>query len=140
MMNKFRQWMYGRYGNDEMGMALWLAALVILLAGGIVGIFAKTAGTVLAYIVLALRLISVGLLVWMMLRMFSKNIAKRRAENYKWLTFWRKLKGIFRKRPDAKTHRYFKCPSCRQTVRVPKNKGKISITCPKCGTKFIKKT
>ena len=132
--------MYGRYGNDEMGIALWLVAIVIMLAGGIVGIFAKNAGSVLAYIVLAFRLISVGLLVWMLLRMFSRNIAKRRAENYKWLTFWRKIKGIFRRRPDAKTHRHFKCPFCKQTVRVPKNIGKISITCPKCGTKFVKKT
>jgi len=132
--------MYGRYGNDEMGMALWLVALVLMLGGGIAGMFAKVQGSVLTYIVLALRLVSVGLLVWMLMRMFSRNIAKRRAENYKWLAFWRKLKGIFRKRPDAKTHRYFKCPSCAQKVRVPRNIGKISITCPKCSTKFIKKT
>ena len=140
MMNKFRQWMYGRYGNDEMGMVLWIAAIVVMLAGGITGRFVKADNSVLAYVAFGLRIVSLGLLVWMMLRMFSKNIARRRAENYKWLSFWRKLKAIFVKRPDAKTHRYFKCPSCKQKVRVPRNIGKINITCPKCGTKFIKKT
>lgn len=139
MMNKFRQWMYGRYGNDEMGMALWIIALVAMIVGGVLGWFVKEP-SFLYYLELFLRLLSVVLLVWMLVRMFSRNIAKRRAENYKWLAFFRKLKGVFRKRPDAKTHRYFKCPSCKQTVRVPRNKGKINITCPKCGTKFIKKT
>lgn len=132
--------MYGRYGNDEMGFALWMIALVTMIAGGIMGMFTTVANSALSYIVMFLRLVSVVLLVWMLVRMFSRNIAKRRAENYKWLAFWRRVKALFRKCPDRKTYRYFKCPSCRQTVRVPRHKGKINITCPKCGTKFIKKT
>jgi len=138
MMNKLRQWMYGRYGNDEMGIATWILSLVLLIVAGILSAVAKT--NVLSYIALGVRVLATALLVWMICRMFSKNIAKRRAENYKFLAFARGFKGIFKKRPDAKTHRYFKCPGCGQTVRVPRNKGKINITCPKCGRKFIKKT
>ena len=37
-------------------------------------------------------------------------------------------------------HRYFDCPKCRQPVRVPRGKGKIMITCPKCKERFQRKT
>lgn len=139
MMNKLRQWMYGRYGNDELSLVTWIASLVLLVLSSILSTFAKTGGALL-YVASGIRILGLAMLVWMMFRMFSKNIARRRAENYKFLAFTRSLKGIFRRRPDAKTHRYFKCPGCGQTVRVPRNKGKINITCPKCGVKFIKKT
>ena len=138
MMNKLRQWMYGRYGNDELSLFLWIVSLVVLVGSSIVSAFAKT--EVLMYVAFGLRVLGLVLLVVMLFRMFSKNLAKRRADNYKFLAFARKFKGTFRKRPDAKTHRYFKCPGCGQTVRVPRNKGKINITCPKCRTRFIKKT
>ena len=68
-----------------------------------------------------------------LLRMFSRNIPARRRENA-WLL------GLFRRPADAKTHRRFRCPKCHQKVRVPRGKGKIQITCPQCGEKFIKKT
>lgn len=139
MMNKLRQWMYGRYGNDELSLAIWIVSLVLLVISSILSAFAKTGGALL-YVAFGIRILGLAMLIWMMFRMFSKNIARRRAENYKFLAFSRSLKGIFRRRPDAKTHRYFKCPGCGQTVRVPRNKGKINITCPKCGVKFIKKT
>jgi peptidoglycan/LPS O-acetylase OafA/YrhL len=65
-------------------------------------------------------------------RSLSRNIYKRYEENRKFLVFFQKLKD--------KDHRYYNCPRCRQQVRVPKGKGKISITCPKCREKFIKTT
>ena len=138
MMNKLRQWMYGRYGNDELSLFMWIVSLVLLVASSIVTALAKT--EVLGYVALGLRGLGLVLLILMLLRMFSRNISRRQAENYKFLNFGRKFKKLFRRRPDAKTHRYFKCPGCGQTVRVPRNKGKISITCPRCATKFIKKT
>ena len=49
------------------------------------------------------------------------------------------LEGIFEKLKDRE-HRYYACPKCRQPVRVPRGKGKIAITCPKCKERFIKKT
>lgn len=38
-----------------------------------------------------------------------------------------------------KDHKYFFCPKCGQSVRVPKGAGKIRVKCPKCGEKFEKK-
>ena len=77
-------------------------------------------------------------------RIFSKNIYKRAAENQ---AFMKKTAGIrswFYKQKSMmaqrKTHRIFKCPTCKQKIRVPKGKGRIEIRCPKCSTKFIKKS
>ena len=72
------------------------------------------------------------LVVVALFRMLSRNTYKRYQENRKYLRFMERLKD--------KEHRHFDCPRCRQPVRVPRGKGKIAITCPKCGEKFIKKT
>ena len=73
-----------------------------------------------------------ALLFWANFRTFSRNTYKRYQENRRYLRFMDQLRD--------KEHRYYTCPRCRQTVRVPKGKGKISITCPKCSERFIKKT
>lgn len=114
---QIKRFMYGRYGTDTLNLVLIVAAFLCNLFGR-------------NYI---LYLISLALITLALLRMFSRNIAARRREN-EWLT------GLFKRRPDAKTHRHFVCPKCHQKVRVPKGKGKIMITCPKCGEKFAKKT
>ena len=114
---QINRFMYGRYGTDTLNLVLIVAAFLCNLFGR-------------NYI---LYLISLALITLALLRMFSRNIAARRREN-EWLT------GLFKRRPDAKTHRHFACPKCHQKVRVPKGKGKIMITCPKCGEKFAKKT
>ena len=114
---QIKRFMYGRYGTDTLNLVLIVAAFLCNLFGR-------------NYI---LYLISLALITLALLRMFSRYIAARRREN-EWLT------GLFKRRPDAKTHRHFSCPKCHQKVRVPKGKGKIMITCPKCGEKFAKKT
>lgn len=130
-MNGFRRFMMGRYGGDKFGMFL----IILSIAISIVLMFVPV-----AYI---------SLLAWIPLifaiyRMFSKNVAKRQQENYTYLRFLGEVKALPRtvkkQMQDSKTHRYFRCPKCGQKLRVPKGKGKINITCSKCGNKFIKKT
>jgi hypothetical protein len=131
-MNWFKRIMAGRYGNDQLSMALLLFALILTLISSFS--YNLKLFSYLSYIPLALCIF----------RMFSKNINKRRMENYKFSMFvspiysW-SLKKIKRLQ-DSKTHKYLKCPNCKQTLRVPKGKGKISISCPKCKMDFIKKT
>lgn len=118
-----RRFMDGRYGTDKLNMAILLAGLgCSVLASLLPGTAVKLTFTTVSYIFMCLAIF----------RTLSRNIYKRYEENRKFLLFFQKLKD--------KDHRYYNCPRCRQQVRVPKGKGKISITCPKCREKFIKTT
>ena len=89
-------------------------------------------------------IVGIVLLVYTYYRMFSKNISKMYAQNQKYLNA--KYRAVVKK--DAwkkqwqqrKIYRFYRCPGCKQKVRVPKGKGKICITCPKCRMEFIKKS
>jgi len=118
-----RHFMMGRYGTDKLNMAILGAGLVACL----LSMFLR-----IPLLNLAMTLISYIFMGWAIFRSLSRNTYKRYQENRKYLMFLQRLKD--------RQHRYFDCPRCRQQVRVPRGKGKISITCPKCGEKFIKKT
>lgn len=118
-----RHFMQGRYGTDKLNTTI----LVVGVAACFLQILLP--GTVLKLFLMVLSYICMG---WAIFRSLSRNTYKRYQENRKYLRFVEQLKD--------KEHRYFDCPRCRQSVRVPRGKGKISITCPKCKEKFIKKT
>ena len=118
-----RQFMAGRYGTDKLNMAL----LCVGLVASLISVFIR-----LPLLNLVLTVVSYGFLITVIFRSLSRNTYKRYQENRKYLMFVQRLKD--------REHRYFDCPRCRQQVRVPRGKGKISITCPKCREKFIKKT
>lgn len=130
-MNWFRRFMIGRYGPDQLSIALMFLSLLLSL---LLFFFPSTALSYIVYIPFIVFLF----------RILSKNVNKRREENIKFLKLWYPIASWFRKKQyqlkNSKTHRYYKCPSCKQSVRVPKGKGKILITCPKCKLEFIKKT
>ena len=119
----FRRFMTGRYGNDKLNMTLLVVALVVCF----VNLFLPKSPAKLALV-----LVYYGILGYALFRTFSRNTYKRYQENRKYLQFVERLRD--------REHRYYDCPKCHQQVRVPKEKGKISITCPKCKEKFIKKT
>ena len=118
-----RRFMDGRYGSDKLNTAILMAALVLVL----VYTFLPPG---LAKIVL--WLISYVLMIWAIFRMLSRNTYRRYQENRRFL----QILDCVRDRE----HRYYNCPNCHQRVRVPRGKGKISISCPKCREKFIRKT
>lgn len=115
--------MLGRYGTDKLNMAILGAGLICCLLAMVLR---------LAFVDLLLTLLSYALMIWAIFRMLSRNTYKRYRENRKYLQLLDRVKD--------RDHRYFDCPRCRQPVRVPRGKGKIAITCPKCKEKFIKKT
>ncbi|MBR4291173.1 MAG: hypothetical protein IKT52_11135 [Oscillospiraceae bacterium] len=119
----FRNFMVGRYGTDKLNMVILCAGLVVCLISPFVNS---------VKINLLLTGISYGLMIWALYRSFSRNTYKRYQENRRFLQFFDRLKD--------REHRYYDCPKCRQVVRVPRGKGKIAITCPKCREKFVKKT
>jgi len=123
--------MMGRYGPDHLGVAMIVFSLVLSLFNTIIG-FAPI--MYVSYVVLAFSLF----------RMLSRNIPRRRLENDRFIRYWwpvrtrahRALANI----KHRKTFRFLKCPSCSNTLRVPKGRGRLQITCPKCGERFLKRT
>ncbi|MDY4660807.1 MAG: hypothetical protein SO459_05315 [Pseudoflavonifractor capillosus] len=129
-MNWLQRFMYGRYGVDQFSMFLIAVYLVLYLVGS---------------------LLRLGFLSWLSLlvaayalfRLFSRNISRRRAENAKFMQLagpairWVRLRRTIHRDKD---HRYFKCPNCGQQLRVPKGKGKITVTCRSCGASFEEKS
>ncbi len=130
-MNFLRNFMMGRYGPDHLNTALIITSLAV----GLVARFVAFPFILyLSYLIFALALF----------RMLSRNIEKRRAENDRFLHFWwpfkTRCKKLIDRQKSHRTHKFFKCPSCKNTLRVPRGKGRLQVTCPKCGERFIKKT
>ena len=122
--------MAGRYGVDELSKFLNIVLVLLVLS-----IFIRSG---------ILYLLALGILIYSYFRMFSRNISKRYEENQKFVNFryrnvvkWNNFKKRFAQR---KEYRFYHCPQCKQTVRVPRGRGKICITCPKCRTEFVKKS
>lgn len=134
MKEKLMRFMYGRYGIDSFGKCtISIGLLAIILAG----FMNNRAGSILS-------LIAWVCIIYSYFRMFSRNTYKRATENQTYLAKTYKLRCFFARQKNMiaqrKTHHIYKCPSCKQKIRVPRGKGRIEIRCPKCSTTFIKKS
>ena len=128
--NALQRFMYGRYGNDPLNLCLIGAYLLAYL------VYAVTR-------LLPIYWLSLVLLFVALFRLLSRNLTRRRAENAKFLALIRPLAAWFRLRRTIhrdKEHRYFKCPNCGQQLRVPRGKGRITVTCRGCGATFQEKS
>ncbi|NLM62365.1 MAG: hypothetical protein GX193_09875 [Clostridiales bacterium] len=129
-MNWLRNFMFGRNGVDHLSIAAVLLGLLISIITSFIGI---------PYLRL-LPLIPYG---YGFFRVLSRNVYKRQAENRKFLSFWLTVKSRFNNwntRRLDKAHKYFTCPSCKASLRVPRGKGKVIITCPRCRHEITGKT
>ncbi|MDO4478950.1 MAG: hypothetical protein Q4B73_07930 [Lachnospiraceae bacterium] len=131
MREKLNRFMAGRYGNDQFNRFLSMTALVLL---------------VLSFFIFRgiLYLLGLVVLLYSIYRTLSRDIYRRSAENERFLNRTESIRRAFRvsksRHEQRHVYSFFKCPSCRQDVRVPKGKGRICITCPKCRHEFIKTT
>ena len=125
--------MAGRNGNDQLNIFLLIVDVVLIVLSAVW----KSASGVLYPLVLAL-------LVYIYFRMFSRNVYKRREENGKYMRLKYKVDAALRLRKERwvqrKDYKFFTCPSCRTSLRVPRHRGKVKIVCRKCGTSFFGKT
>ncbi|MBO5333890.1 MAG: hypothetical protein J6B37_07260 [Clostridia bacterium] len=131
LARKLQQFMVGRYGNDEF-------TLFLSLAGLILGLLANFKYLGFLYYIGAI------LIIFGLFRTLSKNYNARRKE-LNWYLLWSakpkaEIKLLINRIQERETHKYFKCKNCKAVLRVPKGRGKIEITCPKCRAKVIKKT
>lgn len=133
MKEKIGRFMAGRYGNDKLNQFM----MVVFLGCAVLNLFVRN-----AYVSTVLNSWECLLILLVYIRMFSRNISKRYAENQKYLAlenrlrrFWGQKRYLIQQR---KEYHIYKCPGCKQKIRIPRGKGKISIRCPKCGEEFIK--
>lgn len=129
--NWLRNFMIGRYGPDQLYIALFLSAVIVGILSGLTGLG-------------LLHILAYALLIFAMFRFLSRNITRRRLENDRFLRLWWPVRNFFVNRfkrlRSMKTHCFFKCPACKNLLRVPRGKGRIQITCPRCGERFERKT
>ncbi len=133
LFEQYRKFMYGRNGSDMLCVALLIVTFIIALLFSFVP--AKF------WFLRLICYIPLGLCVF---RMLSRNQAKRQLENERFLIWWRNFYNSVKRQKqrikDRKYYCFFRCPSCKQMLRLPKGRGKIRITCPKCSHVFEKKT
>jgi len=126
----FARFMSGRYGADQLNMAMLWTSLIMSVIGAIAGLGIIT-------------LLADALLIVMFIRMLSKDRYRRAQENQVFLQKTEKVRRGFtewlNRMKNSKKYRYFSCPKCKKRLRVPRGVGSITITCKDCGAKFDKK-
>ena len=131
MKERMQRFMAGRYGNDQLNQIIFIVAIISM----VLEIITRQS---LFYT------LTLVLLILAYVRVFSRNINKRYEENMKFLQKKDAILNKFRKQKyyaaQRRNFHIYTCPQCKQKIRIPKGKGKISITCPKCRTSFIKKS
>lgn len=138
LLDRFRRFMIGRYGSDQLNMAMLVGYIILSM------VYSFTRWTLILILGYALAIL-------VFYRMFSKNTNKRWKENQKFLHFYTPLANRLKhgvssakkaspKSKSDKNNKVFQCGKCGQLIRVPRGKGKIAITCPKCKQEFVKRT
>ena len=131
MKERMQRFMAGRYGNDQLNQFIFIVAIISM----VLEIITRQS---LFYT------LTLVLLILAYVRVFSRNINKRYEENMKFLQKKDTILNKFRKQKyyaaQRRNFHIYTCPQCKQKIRIPKGKGKISITCPKCRNSFIKKS
>ena len=131
LQNTIQRFLSGRNGVDILSRDLNLFALFLMILDS----FFNT------HVIYWVGLLTFAIAIF---RICSFNLAKRSAENMVYYNFRSNFITWFKSKKQhissKKDYRYYKCSACSQKLRVPKGRGKIEITCPKCGVQFIKKT
>ncbi|MCR5755020.1 MAG: zinc-ribbon domain-containing protein [Acetatifactor sp.] len=130
MREKIYRFMQGRYGSDGLNRFLMILSLIFFIVS--------------AFGLKFFYLIGLATIIWAYFRMMSRNFGKRQAENARYMRYEyqvkKKLLQWKNRIQQSKTYHIYKCPSCKQKIRIPRGRGKIEIRCQKCGTTFIKKS
>ncbi len=141
MRNFFTRLFPGRRGPDAICGVLFGAGLVL----SAIAWFTKS--QLLGWLVY---------LPWLLalLRMFSRSLERRYQENARFVAAcqraWVRVRGLFdgsarTEEPrirvaDTAQYHHFACPACGQKLRVPRGRGKVMVTCPRCARTFIERS
>lgn len=126
MKYKLQAFFASRNGLDDLAKVILWSSLIVMLLSSFIGV---------SWLRVIVYYVSLAALCYSYFRVFSRRSDKLAAQNARYVTWRRYRKMRFQQR---KTHRFYRCPKCRQVLRVPKGSGKIKITCTGCGEQFIK--
>lgn len=138
---KLARFMYGRYGADDLYRALFVFEIILLVLSAVLQVIGY-ANPVIAIVSLVLYAVSIGVLIFAMYRTMSRKLDKRRRENMWYLRQKAKFKGLFKSKKrrlsamDTQYHIFRACPHCSSTLRLPREKGKHTVRCPRCSKSF----
>ena len=131
MRERLERLMAGRYGTDQLSQFLLGAGAALM----VINLFLR---------IPLLNALVLADFVWIYVRMFSRNFAGESARNAKFLAMRSRFLALFRDIPGAvrqfRAYHIYRCPQCRQKIRIPRGHGRIAITCPKCRHEFIRKS
>ena len=131
LREKMIRFMQGRYGADAFSKFLSFLAVILMALPLFIPRF-------------PFYILGIAVIIYGYFRMFSKNISKRYQENLLYMKYKNQMTKSLRKKKlelaQRKTHHIYRCPQCRQKIRVPRGRGRIAIRCPKCNVEFIKKS
>ena len=134
MREKLARFMAGRNGNDQFNLFLLGLALALMVIGALLGDGLSRITNIAFFVLLG----------YAYFRMFSRNIHKRQEENGKFIRAKYKFSATAKLRREQwvqrKDYKFFTCPSCKTTLRVPRGHGKLKIVCRKCGNSFTGKS
>ncbi len=138
--SRFARFLYGRYGSDQLYTALFISELICLFLGALLSVLGQI-HPVFTFISVTLYFLSIGLFIWTIFRCFSRNIPARRRENEAYLRFKMRIKHPFKKAKshhpqDTATHIFRTCRHCKANLRLPRQVGKHTVKCPRCGERF----
>lgn len=129
LQQSLQSFMAGRYGTDTLSKHLTIAALILMI---------------LSWVWWWLYVPSLALLTWSTIRIYSRNIYNRQQELFayqRFLSTLKKRRNLLKNRwRDRHTHRFYRCPGCKEFLRVPKGRGEVHITCPQCRHEIVRKT
>lgn len=132
----FLQGRYGARGPDLLTKRLISAVGILAVLALALFLLDKDTSLVLA--------LGLGLYIFTYYRLFSKDIGKRIKENeaYKKLEvrMAKPILGLKRRIFGTKDYVYTSCTRCKTQIRLPRNKGKLKVSCPSCKNTFIKRT
>ncbi len=130
MRTRLNMFMLGRNGVDFLNKHLFRIAAII-------------AGLNLLFLG---RIGSVPFLIagYALFRTLSRNLPMRQAEDMvaraKYDRAKEKISGALHRAKQIRDFRFFSCPGCSSYLRVPRGKGRIQVTCPRCGHRFDRKS
>lgn len=129
---KMAEMMRGRQGPDDLARFSVDVAIVVLIVNLVLGLL-RIDVSWLAWVELAL-------VAYALFRMMSRNLAARSSENAAFLRamgparpWLQNPRGAW---AELRAYKHVRCGSCRQRIRVPRGKGRLRVTCPRCHTKF----